>query len=80
MTVAPGEQVVVTITAANYGGFGSVKETLPPGFGYVSSTYDFVAESVVNGQTVLQFTFLGAVASIYLHRYRPRHGDGDDGV
>ena len=36
-TVAPGEEVVVTITAANYGSFGEVTETLPVGFTYVSS-------------------------------------------
>ena len=31
-TVAPGGEVVVTITAANYGSFGEVTETLPVGF------------------------------------------------
>ena len=34
-TVAPGDEVIVTI-AANYGSFGTVVETLPDGFNYVS--------------------------------------------
>ena len=38
MSVAPGGEVMVTITVANYGGFGRVTETLPDGFGYVSSS------------------------------------------
>ena len=33
-TVAPGRQVMVTITAADYGDAGQVVETLPPGFSY----------------------------------------------
>ena len=37
-TVAPGDEVTVTITAANYGSFGGVTETLPAGFVYVSSS------------------------------------------
>ena len=37
-TVGPGEAVTVTITAANYGSFGGVTETLPAGFVYVSSS------------------------------------------
>ena len=56
-TVEAGGEVVVTITAANYGGFGSVTETLPTGFAYVSSTLDDTAVSVV-GQTV-RFTLFG---------------------
>ena len=57
-TVAPGGQVVVTITAANYGGFGRVTETLPDGFGYVSSSLED-EEVSVDGQTV-QFTLFGS--------------------
>ena len=57
-TVAPGEEVVVTITAADYGLFGSIKETLPEGFRYVSSTLDD-EEVRVNGQTV-EFTLLAS--------------------
>ena len=37
-TVGPGENVVVTMTAANYGSGGGVFETLPSGFTYVSTT------------------------------------------
>ena len=36
-TVAPGEQVMVTIVAADYGSVGVVIEELPAGFVYVSS-------------------------------------------
>ena len=39
-TVAPGGRVEVTITVANYDSGGSVTETLPQGFNYVSSTLD----------------------------------------
>ena len=40
MSVAPGGQVVVTITAAGYGSLGEVTETLPAEFSYVSSSLD----------------------------------------
>ena len=53
--------MVVRITTANHGEFGRVEETLPAGFEYDSSTRDRVNESVVNGRTVLKFTFLGAI-------------------
>ena len=60
-TVAPGRNVVVTITLANYGSFGEVTETLPAGFAYVSSGLD--AEQVeADGQKV-SFTLLQAVTS-----------------
>ena len=36
--MAPGGRVTVTITAAAYGGFGGVTETLPTGFDYGSSS------------------------------------------
>ena len=60
-TVAPGDRVVVTITAANYGGFGRVTEMLPNGFDYVSSTLDDDAYVSVSedGRTV-KFTLQGA--------------------
>ena len=35
-----GHAVTVTITAADCRGFGAVTETLPAGFGYVSSDLD----------------------------------------
>ncbi len=37
-TVSPGGRVTVTINAANYGSGGEVTESLPQGFGYVSSS------------------------------------------
>ena len=48
-TVAPGGRVEVTITVANYDSGGSVTETLPQGFNYVSSTLD---QADVTGQKV----------------------------
>ena len=36
-TVEPRAELVVTINVADYGNFGSVQETLPEGFSYVSS-------------------------------------------
>ena len=64
-TVAPGGQVVVTINAANYGGFGRVTETLPSGFDYVSSPHDDGSGSVdVNGQ-IVRFTLQGDSSFMY---------------
>ena len=37
-SVAPGGQVVVTVTVTGYGFFGAVTETLPEGFTFVSSS------------------------------------------
>ena len=37
-TVSAGDELVVTITVSGYGSFGNVKETLPEGFVYVSSS------------------------------------------
>ena len=51
-TVAAGGQVVVTIAASGYGGFGGVTEMLPSGFSYVSSSLDDDTEVIVDGQTV----------------------------
>ena len=48
-TVAPGGRVEVTITVANYDSGGSVTETLPQGFNYVSSNLD---QADVTGQKV----------------------------
>ena len=55
-TVEPGDRVVVTITAANYGNYGVVTETLPNGFDYVTSSHNADQVSEV-GQTVT-FTFI----------------------
>ncbi len=61
--VAPGSQLVVTIEASDYGSFGGVVETLPGGFGYVSS--NLPTESVmVTGQSV-QFTLFGENSFTY---------------
>ena len=63
-TVEPGDRVVVTITAANYGNYGVVTETLPNGFDYVTSSHNADQVSEV-GQTV---TFINeANQSIYLY-------------
>ena len=62
-TVAAGGEVVVTMAAANYGGFGRVTETLPAGFSYVDSSLD--AEQVnVTGQAV-RFTLQGDSSFTY---------------
>ena len=53
--VAPGGSVTVRITAANYGGFGRVTETLPAGFTYVSSSLDDSQVDASGGQ-VVKFT------------------------
>jgi hypothetical protein len=53
-SVAPGGDVVVTITVAGHGNFVDVKETLPAGFTYVSSSLSD-DEVGVDGQSV---TFL----------------------
>ena len=58
-SAAPGEQVVVTITASGLGGFGRVIETLPDGLSYVSTDADRVKP---DGQTV-SFTIFGAGAT-----------------
>ena len=60
-TVAPGGRVEVTITVANYDSGGSVTETLPQGFNYVSSTLD---QADVTGQEV-RFTLQEETPFIY---------------
>ena len=49
-SVSPGGELEVTITAANYGGFGQIMEMLPDGFDYVSTTFDGTVRP--DGQTV----------------------------
>ncbi len=62
-TAAAGEEITVTITAAGYGSFGQVVETLPNGFSYVDgSTNPSSVRTSANGQKVT-FTLLGAVPS-----------------
>ncbi len=55
--VDPGANVTVTLNSSDYGAAGSIAETLPEGFSYVSSS---LSESsvTVSGQTVT-FTILG---------------------
>ena len=53
-SVSPGGQVVVTINASNYGGFGRVTETLPAGFSYVSTSLSDSQVSTTANQ--VQFT------------------------
>ena len=56
VTVAPGRQLTVSITAADYGDAGQVVETLPPGFAYVSSSLS-EGQATVTGQQVQEVTF-----------------------
>ena len=56
VTVAPGRQLTVSITAADYGDAGQVMETLPPGFAYVSSSLS-EGQATVTGQQVQKVTF-----------------------
>ena len=56
-TVAPGHNLVVTITLNDYTGLGSVTETLPTGFTYVSSNAGIIFEQP-NNQVRFAFTGL----------------------
>ena len=56
-SVTQGGEVVVTITADGYGSFGSVEETLPEGFAYVSSS--LAADDVEQSGQMVTFTLLG---------------------
>ena len=67
MTVGPGDQVMVTITASNYGSFGEVTETLPAGFKYVSSPKSEQVEVVgqkvfltLQGDTSITYTVVAS--------------------
>ena len=62
-SVAPGGEVEVTVTAANYGLGGAVTETLPAGFSYVSSSLSD-DQVQVTGQDV-RFTLLGETSFTY---------------
>ena len=66
-SVAPGGQVTVTITAANYGSLGAVTETLPAGFSYVSSTHDSnqVIHPVEGNSQMVRFTLQGETSLTY---------------
>ena len=56
-TVTPGGTLTVSIAPSGYGGFGSVTETLPAGFTYVSQSGADGASA--NGQNV-SFTLIGS--------------------
>ena len=56
-TVAPGGEVMVTITAANFGSFGAVEETLPSGFAYVAGSLDDEDIRVTVGAGTVRFSF-----------------------
>ncbi len=62
--VTPNGKVTVRITAANYGGFGRVTETLPAGFIYKSTSLDASQVDASGGQTV-KFTLQGETSFTY---------------
>jgi hypothetical protein len=64
MSVAPGGEVVVTITASNYGLAGGVTETLPSGFTYVTSSLDGSQVTELDGNKV-RFTLQGDTSFTY---------------
>ena len=64
-TVAPGGQLVVTISAIGYGPFGAVVETLPSGFTYVSGSVSPSTVAVVVQGQELRFTLLGQTSFTY---------------
>ena len=68
--VSAGGQVVVTITAVDYGQAGGVTETLPAGFRYVSSSLEDAAV-LVTGQTA-RFT-LSRGDILQVHRSSSHH-------
>ena len=59
-TVAPGGELVVTITATSYGSLGAVTETLPAGFSYVSSSLTDDGEVTEIDDRTIRFTLQGA--------------------
>jgi len=63
-TVDPGDSIVVAMTAAGYGAFGQVVETLPSGFTYVSSSLPSGQVTEEAGNKV-KFTLLGDASFTY---------------
>jgi len=61
-TVAAGGELTVTVTAAEYGQFGQVVETLPAGFGFASTSLD--DPPWVSGQ-MLGFSLFGDESFTY---------------
>ena len=74
-TVAPGRQVMVTITAADYGDAGQVVETLPPGFAYVSSSLS-EGQATVTGQEVQEVTFALTVETSFTYTITASGSEG----
>ena len=62
----------MTINVSGYGDFGSVEETLPGGFAYVSSSGLAGGSVAVSGQEVT-FTLLDE-KEFHLHGHRLEHG------
>ena len=62
-SVAPAGEVVVMITASGYGWFGTVTETLPPGFSYVSSSLEDSGVTDVGRE--VRFSLFGQTAFTY---------------
>ena len=62
-TVAPGGEVMVTITVADYGSFGGVVETLPSGFAYGAGSLDDEDIRVTVGAGTVRFSFQRGVGS-----------------
>ena len=64
MSVPPGADVVVTITATGYGSLGQVEETLPAGFSYVDGSSSLAASAIVVVDQVVKFRLLGEDLSV----------------
>ena len=64
-TIDGGEELVVTIDVANYGGFGAVVETLPEGFTYVPMSSDLDAAQVKENGQEITFALLGETTVTY---------------
>ena len=63
--VAPGGTLTVTIDIADYGTFGTITETLPDGFSYLSSTHNSVAHPFNRNSQMVRFTLLGNTSVAY---------------
>jgi hypothetical protein len=85
-SVEPGGQVAVTVSVSNYGPYGSLVETMPAGFSFVSTTHDGHYEQ--SGQQVT-FALFGESSVSYTvtasseagaHRFSGTltNSDGDD--
>ena len=75
-TVQRGEQVVVTISASNYGQAGGVTETLPEGFSYISSSLIANQVEELTGGRV-RFTLQGDTSFTYVVMAADTAGDYD---